>query len=151
MNLRLMSAGEKKKIIKVLNERFGISEDSLNYTFLESGKDKIRIFSGHMTRDDLKVLGEVLRVEGVGLYCVRRENFGLRLGFDATQLFAAEIKEGFLDLNGEEFELWMRGQLVHSVHERGIYVVKFNGDCVGCGYHDGTKLINYVPRERQFK
>ena len=151
MSLRLMTSGEKKKLIRELSERFGISEEKLGYAFIESGKDKIRAFSGHLTREDLAELGDVLRVEGVGLYCVRRENYGLRLGFDATQILSSEIKDNVFELNDGEFELWMQGQIIHRTHERGIYVVKYKGDCLGCAYHDGVKLLNYVPRERQIK
>jgi NOL1/NOP2/fmu family ribosome biogenesis protein len=151
MSLRLMSSSEKKKLITYLHEHYGISPDNIDYTFIESGKDKIRAFSGTLTRDDLAELGDVLRVEGVGLYCLRKENYGVRFGFDATQIFGHEIKDHVIELSDEEFKIWMSGNVVPGVQEKGIYVVKYRGDCLGCAFHDGIKLLNYVPRERQMR
>ena len=44
MNIKFISSGEKKKLLRELNEKFGISK--LPYLLFETGKEKIRGFSG---------------------------------------------------------------------------------------------------------
>ena len=46
MNFKFVSAGEKKKLIEELGKDFGI--EKLNYLLIESGRERIRGFTGHM-------------------------------------------------------------------------------------------------------
>ena len=55
MNAKFLSSGEKKKLLSELNERFGI--EKLNYIFVETGKQKIRAFSGTLSKEKLCGLG----------------------------------------------------------------------------------------------
>lgn len=84
MNAKFLSSGEKKKLLSELNERFGI--EKLNYIFVETGKQKIRAFSGTLSKEELVRLGAFARVELVGIYFARRDDMsGLRLSLDALQ------------------------------------------------------------------
>ena len=89
MNIRFLSSKEKKKLIEELDERFGISKDKLNYMLLETGKEKIRAFSGTMTREEIFELGKIANVEIIGLYAVKKER-NLRFSLDFSVLLRKE-------------------------------------------------------------
>ncbi len=148
MNVRFLNPGERKKLLIELRERFGI--ENLPYLFLETGKQKIRAFSGSLSKEELVTLGAVTRIEIIGVYFARRD-LGLRLSFDATQLLQKEIKERIIELTDADLELWMRGQQLETELEEGVYVVRHAPDFLGCAYSSGKKLFNYVPKERQIR
>lgn len=148
MTFRFLSSGERKKLATRLKEQFGLS--SIPSILIQAGKEKIRAFSGSLDREELIGLGALARVEFVGLYFAR-EDFGLRLSFDATQLIGPQLTEHCFSLNKEQFELWMRGEPLVVSLDKGVYAVKYGDDFLGCGFSTGEKLLNYVPRERQLK
>ena len=150
MNAKFLSSGEKKKLLAELNERFGI--EKLNYIFVETGKQKIRAFSGTLSKEELVRLGDFARVELIGLYFARRDDMsGLRLSLDALHLIKNQINKSVIEIDDNQFGEWMSGKNLDLNLEKGVYVVKHKGDILGCGFSSGNKLFNYVPRERQFK
>ena len=150
MNAKFLSSGEKKKLLAELNERFGI--EKLNYIFVETGKQKIRAFSGTLSKEELVRLGDFARVELIGLYFARRDDMsGLRLSLDALHLMKNQINKNVIEIDDNQFGEWMSGKNLDLNLEKGVYVVKHKGDILGCGFSSGNKLFNYVPRERQFK
>ena len=149
MNIRFLSSGEKKKLVNELEERFGIAK--LPYLLIESGKSRIRGFSGSLSREELVRLSTLVRVEIVGLYLFRKEPFGLRLSVDALHLLKEQITSGIIELNDIEFNVWIRGGNLDYTGEKGVFVIKYKDDFFGCGYATGSKLLNYIPRERQIR
>lgn len=149
MNIHILNSGEKKRFIEELKERFGIEE--LNYMLIEAGKEKIRGFSGSLSREEILELNDMVRVELVGLYLARKEPFGVRLSVDALHLLKEQIVKNVIDINEGEFELWIRGHNLEVNFEEGVYAVRFGGDFVGSGYLKNGKLYNYIPRERQVR
>ncbi len=149
MTVHFLSSGEKKAFIRELNEKYGV--ETLNYIFSQSGKEKIRGFSGTMSREELTQLSEFARVEFAGLYFARRESFGLRLSFDAIHLLSKEITKGVAELTYEQSLIWMSGSSLELDLEPGIYIVRSGEDFIGCGHATGGRLHNYVPKERQVK
>ena len=45
----------------------------------------------------------------------------------------------------------MRGNGLALESEKGIHVIKHGEDFLGCGYSDGQKLWNFVPKERRIR
>lgn len=147
MNARILTSAERKDFVARLKDIFGVV--NIPSLLLETGKDKIRAFSGDMPREELLELAGITRIEIVGLYIARRE-FGVRLGFDATQIFSDEIKNA-IELDGEDAERWMQGYGLSLEGEPGLYVIKSGDDFLGCGYCDGKNLQNFVPKERRVR
>lgn len=147
--ITFLSSGEKKKLLNEIEERFGWKvKDCM---FLQAGRERVRAFTGTLSREELSLLNEFARVEFAGAYFVRQEPFGLRLAFDMTQLYADEFSKNVIELTEEEFSQWMRGaSLVRNV-EDGFYVVKYGSDFLGSTYVKHGKLYNYVPKERFLK
>src|SRR3989344_5252840 len=104
MNCHFLSPTEKKKLIEQVHEQFGISD--LPGLLLETGKEKIRLFTGDLTKEDFLDLAKDINIEIIGLYILRRE-YDLRLSFDATHLFASQIKEKSINITEEQLADWI--------------------------------------------
>ena len=65
MKLIFLKSKEKKKVVEELDEIYGI--ENLNYLLIETGKKKIRGFSGSLTREELQELAQITNVETIGM------------------------------------------------------------------------------------
>ena len=150
MNIKFLKSSEKKKLLTELEEQFGITK--LPYLLVETGKQKIRGFSGTMIKEEIIELGKIANVEIVGLYLVKREK-ELRLSLDATQILANKINKNILEINNKQVEEWLGGKNLDIQKESGIYIIKYKdtGDFIGCGISDGKKIINHIPKERRIR
>jgi len=147
--MNFVKPGERKRILASLHERYGISQ--VSGTLLETGKQKIRLFSGTMTKEELQELAGLVAVEVVGLYIVSREKVGFRIGLDGTTMLGKYATQHVHELSAQETEHWMKGGDILVKLERGIWIVKHGSDFLGCGVSNGEKLINYVPKERRIR
>ena len=150
MNIKFLKSSEKKKLLRELEEQFGITE--LPYLLLETGKEKIRGFSGTMTKEEIIELSKIANVEIIGLYLFKKEK-NLRLSLDATQILVNQINKNIIEINKDQLESWLRGKNLDIIKELGVYVIKYKdtGDFIGCGISDGKKIINYIPKERRIR
>ncbi|MEK6928575.1 MAG: hypothetical protein AABW65_01295 [Nanoarchaeota archaeon] len=150
MNLHFISSSEKRKIIQLLKEQFDIQE--LPFLLLQTGKEKIRAFSGHLSKDEIKKLSEIANIEIIGLYILRMEHEKqLRLSFDATQLLAQQISKNIINISDEQLSLWIRGNNLEIKTSKGVFLVRHNSDFLGCGISTGDYIINHVPKERRLR
>src|SRR4030043_1460348 len=104
---KFIKTPEKRRIISELDEKFGITE--LPYLLIESGKEKIRAFSGSLSKEEILQLSQLAKIEGVGIYFMKKEVDGLRLSFDATQILSKQIAKDILYINDPQLEQWIRG------------------------------------------
>jgi len=150
MNLKFIKSGEKKKLLLVLEEQFGI--EKLPYLLIETGKNKFRGFSGTMTREEIRELGEIANVEIIGLYLFRKEG-QIRLSLDGSMMLKEQIGKNVIEINDEQLDEWLHGKNLSIKKESGIYVIRTQEthDFLGCGVSDGKKIINYIPKERRIR
>jgi len=100
MNIHFIKTPEKREIIAQLNKQYGITE--LPYLLIETGKEKVRGFSGSLSKDEIQNLGQLARIELIGSYLIRREN-DMRLSFDALHLLKEQITTGIIDIDEKIF------------------------------------------------
>lgn len=148
MNAHFFSAAEKKQLLAELEEQFGIQD--MPYLFLETGKEKVRAFSGSLSKDEILDLAKVANIEIIGLYIARKEH-DLRLSFDATQLLKLQISKNIIDLSKEQAREWLRGNDLEIVAPKGTAVMRCGADMLGCGKSTGERIANHVPKERRIK
>ena len=146
---KFVKSSEKKKIMQELNQKFGISK--LHYLLIESGKEKIRAFSGSLSKEEIIKIGTMANVEGVGIYLLKKEETGLRLSFEALMLLKEQIKNNVLEIDESQLNLWIRGKDLEINAPAGIYAIKNGDDFFGCGKSNGKILFNHVPKERRLK
>jgi len=148
MKVRFIRSSEKKRIESALKEQFGISK--LPYLLLETGKEKIRGFSGHLSKEEIAVLARIANIEILGLYILRHEH-DFRLTLDATIALKEQISKNILEITDEQLQLWLRGLDLEIKCGQGTYIIKQDSYFIGCGKSNGEKIFNYVPKDRRIK
>jgi NOL1/NOP2/fmu family ribosome biogenesis protein len=147
--VKFIRTPEKRDIIKELNEKFGITE--IPFLLVDWGREKIRAFSGSLSKDEIISLSRAARIDGLGIYFLKREETGLRPSIEALQLLKNQITKNILDIDEKNMNLWMRGHDLDIKIAPGIYAIRFEGDFLGCGKSNGNSIFNYVPKERRLK
>lgn len=148
MNIHFIKTPEKRDIVEELGSQFGITQ--LPFLLIESGKEKIRAFSGSLSKDEIHKIGEVANIELIGMYLLKREG-EFRLSLDASNALKDQITKNIIELNEQQMHDWIRGNDIEMEKESGVYVIKFKEDFLGCTKSNGHILFNYVPKDRRIK
>ncbi|MBS3081774.1 hypothetical protein J4416_02460 [Candidatus Pacearchaeota archaeon] len=149
MKVEFYDTKKRKKLLEKLNSQFGIT--SIPSILFETGREKIRGFSGDLTIDELYALAGISNIEFMGMYLFKQDMEFMRLGFDGALLLKKQIVKNIIDLTDEQVENWMNGYDLDVVLESGIYVIRHKEDVFGCGVSNGRHLINFVPKERRIR
>ena len=151
MKPEFLSKQERQKLLEELEKKFGIF--GINYLFLKTGKEKIRAFSGSLSREELSALARAVNIELIGLYFAKQQgnNNEIRLSHDVISLLCDKINKSIIELTKEEAEKWLKGQDIEKKTEKGIFVLKYDDDLIGIGKSSGDRIINFVPKERRIR
>ncbi len=147
--MKPLTTSEKKKITEQLNNQFGIKE--INAQLFLFGKEKIRLYTGALSREELIQMDKELRIENIGLYFAKQENDGFRLTLDGVQLFKREITKNIIELNDIQAKEWLKGYELDIKTDRGWKILKHKNEFLGCGKSTEQKITNFVPKERRIK
>jgi NOL1/NOP2/fmu family ribosome biogenesis protein len=147
-NIRFIKTPEKRRIIEQLEIQFGITK--LPYLLLGVGKEKMRAFSGSLSKEEIIKLSKLANIDLLGIYLIKEES-GFRLSFDATQILKNQITKNIIEINDEQYEKWIRGHDLELNMPQGTYIIKYGHDFLGCGRSNGTVMFNYVPKDRRLK
>lgn len=148
-DFKLLPRKEKKIIIKLLKEEFGI--DKVNFEFFRTGKKRIWVCSRDLVNLDLRGL----KLHSIGFYLGEWDGDLFRLSFDATQLFSKNIKKNIIEFNDNQAKAWFEGYDVPITanlaqkYDKRYVVVKYKEDMIGCGKVRNGKVWNYVPKDRR--
>jgi NOL1/NOP2/fmu family ribosome biogenesis protein len=148
MTLRFIRSSEKNRIVDDLNKQFGITK--LPYLLLEAGKEKIRAFSGSLSKEEIIKLSKLSNIEIIGIYLLKKES-DYRLSFDATHLLKEQIKKNIVEISDFEYQRWIRGHDLEKESPKNTVVISYKGDFVGCGKSNEKIIFNYVPKDRRLK
>lgn len=147
--MKILLSSQKKKILKQLNEQFGIT--TLPYLVLRFGKEKLRAYSGSFSIEELNKLDSELRIENMGLYFAKQQVDGIRLTLDGVQLFKEQITKNILNLNQKQADDWLKGQDLSIESDRAFKILKYNNEFLGCGKSTGERITNSIAKERRIK
>jgi NOL1/NOP2/fmu family ribosome biogenesis protein len=148
MKIHFIKSNQKKHITKQLEAQFGIT--NLPYLLIESGKEKIRAYSGNLSKDEIYDLAKSINIELIGLYILKDEQ-GLRPSIDAIHLLENQISKSIIEITKDQAISWLKGQDLEIQAEQGIIILKHNEDFLGAGKSNGKTIFNYVPKERRIK
>jgi len=149
MSFKFLSKHERRKLLDEFKENFGISK--LNYLFLRAGKEKIRAFSGSLSREEISVLARVVNIELMGIYLAKQQGNEIRLSHDAVSLLRKEISKNIIELSDDKAEKWLRGENIDKKAEKGFVILKHKDDLIGTGKSNGERIFNFVPKERRVR
>ncbi|MFC1686201.1 hypothetical protein ACFLZZ_04255 [Nanoarchaeota archaeon] len=148
MRIEFLKSGERREVLRTLKDFYGISK--FPYLLLRSGKEKIRGYSGHLSKEEIIMISKIASIEGIGLYVLKKGE-GLKLSFDATQMMQSEIVKSIFKMNEEQYTKWISGEDVEAPSQKGVLVMEYSGDFIGCGKSNGEKIFNQIPKERRIK
>ena len=147
--MKILLSKQKKKILKQLNEQFGI--EKLPYLLLRFGKEKIRLYSGSLAVEELNILDKKIRIETIGLYLAKEQVDGIRLTLDGVQLLKNQITKNILEINDKQAKEWLKGNDLLIESDNAFKIIKNNNHFLGCGKSTGERITNFIPRERRIK
>jgi len=147
--MKPLTSADKKKIIEQLNSQFGITE--LPYLLIQFGQEKIRAYSGVLSKEELYYLDREIRIENIGLYFAKYEGDEIRLTLDGIQLLKNQITKNIIELNDEQANEWFKGLDIEIQVGYGWKVLKHNNELIGCGKSTSEKITNFMPKERRIK
>ncbi|MGK0209133.1 MAG: NOL1/NOP2/fmu family ribosome biogenesis protein [Patescibacteria group bacterium] len=166
MRIEPLTKAKKKKIIEPIEE-LGLTK--IPELLLKSGKEKIRAFSGDLTKEEIYDIYHALPIEGIGLYIAKeivsprtgvRE---VRLSLDGAIHYKDQITHNIIVLTEEQEVEWFLGkniELNEEQQKKYPYSNKFvviksadEKDIIGTGKIDSDILIlhNYLAKERRRK
>ena len=161
MKIQVLDNAKKKKFIAELSG-FGLKK--IPQMLVRSGKERIRAFSGSLSREEIMEIWRMFPIEGVGLYVgkefVNRSGVReVRLSVDGIQMLLASGVRGsgcrgvgrVVVLTEEQEEEWFLGHdiEVESDLSEGFVLVKSGGDFVGMGKL-GSKTASLSDRKTGF-
>ena len=149
MNVHFIKSKEKKELIQELEKFYGITE--LPYLLIETGKKKIRAFSGSFTKEDMLELAKITNVEVIGMYIISKKDEDARISFDSLSILKKHITKNIIEIEESQLNQWIRGHDLDIPKQKGVIVLKHKDDLVGVGKSNGEKIFNYVPKERKIK
>ena len=148
----ILKSTHKKKILKQLKEQFGIKK--LPYLLIKFGKEKIKLYSGSLSKQELIILDKNLRIENIGLYAIKQEKDNLRLPLDGIQILKSQITKNILDIDDKQAKEWLKGddlQIDNLKEDKNFKILKNQNEFLGCGKSTGEKITNFVPKERRVR
>lgn len=147
--MKIIKSKEKKKILEKLNQQFGIQK--IPYLILKFGKEKYRAYSGNLSREELLILDENLRIETAGTYFAKEQIDGIRLTLDGVSLFKDQISKNILEISDEQADEWLKGNELQIKTDKNFKIIKNKNAFLGCGKSTSEKISNFVPKERRVK
>jgi len=152
---------DKEKILEKL-EYYGIK--NLPFLLCYSGKEKIRGYSGSLSKEELIELNEAVSIELIGLYLFNQyENQNeLRLSFDAIHALKNQITKNIIELDDKQSEEFMKGRdIMFNEQEKlkfkdekpGFKIIRqaSTQELLGTGKLSEARIANYMPKERRLR
>ncbi len=166
MKITLLDKAKKKKII---SEVADLGLKKIPQLLIKTGAERIRAFSGSLSKEEIMEIWRIVPLEGIGLY-VGKERIDrrtgareVRLSLDGLHTWKEQIDGNILQLNEKQEDLWFAGENIELSEEqkkkfenvRGFVSVRSsdNKDFIGTGKigNDRKILFGFLPKERRRK
>ena len=150
--IKILNKKEKQEIENKLNKQFGIKE--ISEKIIMKGKEKLFLFSGSFTNEEIKKLEELVVIEKIGVYFAKidERTEDIRLSIEGSQILKNQIKKNVFEISEELVEQWMKGQELNiKTGKKGFIVIKYKNDFLGTGKASEEKISNFIPKIRRLK
>ena len=137
-------------IEKSLREQFGIEE--INGKMLKLGEEKLFLFTGDASDNEIKTLEKIVPVERIGVYFAKVVHEDIKLSIEGTQILKNQIKKNIFEVDETQAREWMEGsELNVKTGKKGFVAIKYKDNFLGCGKASEEKIGNFVPKMRRLK
>lgn len=150
--IHFLSHQETQEILSKLNKQFGVQE--IPGRLIKIGKEKIFLFQGNFSDEQIKDLEKITFIERIGIYFGKIFDLTgeIRLSIEGTQILKNQIIKNIFEINDEQLDSWMQGQELNiQTGLKGIIIIKHNEDYLGCGKASENKIGNFIPKMRRLK
>ena len=150
--IHILSNQETKEILSKLNEQFGIQK--ILGRLIKIGKERIFLFNGDFLDEQIKNLEKIVFIEKIGIYigAIFLPTGEIRLSIEGTQIFKDQITKNLFEINEEKFGNWMQGEELNiQTGLKGIIVIKYRNNFLGCGKASENKIGNFIPKSRRLR
>jgi NOL1/NOP2/fmu family ribosome biogenesis protein len=154
-NLNFLNNQETKEIQKILEKQFGTNK--IQGELIKIGKEKIFIYQGSLTQQEIEKISEITPIERIGIY-FGRENIDrnnikeIRLSIEGSEIIGKNATKNVFIANGKQAEQWMMGHEVLVESEfLGPVIIKYQNEFIGCGKASKEKITNFIPKSRRLK
>lgn len=148
--IQLLNQKQLNEIYKNLKEQFGIS--NIPGWIMKLGEEKLFLFSGDATYEEIKKLERIVPVERIGVYFAKIIREDVKLSIEGSQILKNQIEKNIFELDEEQAEKWMMGQELNlKPGKKGFVVMKYKDNFMGCGKASEDKISNFVPKTRRLK
>ncbi len=150
--IHLFSPQETQEILSKLNAQFGIQK--IPGRLIKIGNEKIFLFQGEFLEEQIKNLEKITFIERIGVYFAKIFDLTgeIRLSIEGTQILKNQITKNTFEINNEQLTPWMQGQELNiQTGLKGIIVIKYKDDYLGCGKASENKIGNFIPKSRRLR
>ena len=152
MTLHILNKKQKQEIENKLNEQFGVQE--IKGEIIMKGKEKLFLFSGSFTNEEIKKLERMVVIERIGVYFgkIDEHTDKIRLSIEGSQILKNQIKKNVFELEEKDLEQWMKGyELLIKTGKKDFLIIKYKNDFLGTGKASEEKIGNFIPKNRRLK
>ena len=152
--IHILSNQETQEILSKLNKQFGIQKLPENSVLIKIGKEKIFLFNGNFSEEQIKNLEKITFIERIGIYFAKifLPTNEIKLSIEGTQTLKNQITKNIFEINNEQLENWMRGEELNiQTGLKGIVVIKYKDNLLGCGKASENKIGNFMPKSRRLR
>ncbi len=148
--MKILNQKEKAEIEKKLHEQFGI--DSVPGIIIMRGQERLFLFSGSFSEEEIKKLENCTFIERMGVYFAKIVGDDLRLSIEGTQILKEQISKNIFSLDSSQAEEWMKGhELPIKTGSRGFLIMTHGEDFLGTGKASDIKIGNFIPKNRRLR
>jgi NOL1/NOP2/fmu family ribosome biogenesis protein len=126
----------QREIEELLQNQFGFKTELL---FKEMGKRRIYVY---------RECPLDIQAQHYGIYFGRIEKDGLRLSIEGSYIVGRSAERGVIEVNDDVAKRWMMGDDIEN-DVKGYVIIKWGNYILGCGKGNGTKIRNYIPKDRR--
>ncbi len=161
-SLKIMNSKEVKEFVKELEKCFDCDINSLKrdyYFFLSKTRGRYYLLK---KSNLIREIPDSLKINRVGCYFATKEDDGIRLSIEGSQIICNQAKKNILEIKPENMKKWLTGdsieideQLSVQIKEKvdpeknRFVIIKCGEDFLGCGKVTKEKILNFVPKERR--
>jgi NOL1/NOP2/fmu family ribosome biogenesis protein len=151
--IEIIPKKENEEILEKMKNQYGI--ENIKGILLRKGKERIFLFQGEIPKEKISEFDSLLNIERAGVYIgkIFLPTNEMRLSIEGTQIFKKSITKNIYELSSEEdYERWMSGQeLQIKTGLKGMVVIKYKEEFLGCGKASEEKIGNFIPKNRRLK
>lgn len=148
--IQILNKRQEQEIADYLKRQFGV--DKIPGELMKMGEERIFLFCGNATDEEIYRIERRVPVERVGFYFAKIIRDEFKLSIEGSQILKDQVNKNIFEMDREQAEKWMRGEELNiKTGKKGFLIMKYGDDFLGCGKASEEKIGNFVPKMRRLK